>query len=213
MGINVTRADDILYVQLDRVDALNAIDAPMRDALYEAFCNVQHDPSIAAIILYGAGKGFCAGADLAEFGEANTVLQKRRIRLQHDVWEVIRTCNKLTIAAMHGFAVGSGIELAMLCDMRIAAENTVFSLPEASIGMMPAAGGTQSLPRVTTLARAIDIALTGRRFSANEAWQYGIVERIVPQDELLDAATAYAKTIIQKPYWRTVQHDIRTSAD
>lgn len=213
MCIELERHGAILIVTLHRPAQLNAIDASLRDALYETFCNVHDDESLQVVILRGSGKGFCAGADLTEFGEANTVLQKRRIRLQHDVWEVIRTCNKFTIAMLHGFAIGSGLELAMLCDVRIASDEAVFALPEAAIGMMPAAGGTQSLPRLTNLAHAMDLALTGRRFYAEQAWQYGIVQQIVPRDELLRTVMQYAEHVLTQSQWRTLQREIRASTD
>ena len=211
--IQVAREGAIFHMMLDRPQQLNAIDAPMRDALYEMFCNVRADASIEAVILHGNGKGFCAGADLTEFGEAHTVLQKRRIRLQHDVWELIRTCDKLTVAMLHGFAIGSGLELAMLCDVRIASEETMFALPEAAIGMMPAAGGTQSLPRLTNLAHTMEIAITGKRFNAQEAWQYGIVQQVVQRQALQETTVQYVEKVLAQPHWRTLQRQIRASTD
>lgn len=199
MVIQLTRNKGILHIQMHRPAALNAIDAAMRDALYEAFLTVRDDATINAVLLSGAGKGFCAGADLTEFGTANSVLQKRQIRLQHDIWELIRSCPKLVIVAIHGFAIGSGLELAMLADIRFATSSAKFALPEAAIGMMPAAGGTQSLSRLTTLSVALQLALTGRRFTAQQAWQYGIVQQIVSEEALLDEAWAYLEKIDGQP--------------
>lgn len=199
MVIQLTRNKGILHIQMHRPAALNAIDAAMRDALYEAFLTVRDDATINAVLLSGAGKGFCAGADLTEFGTANSVLQKRQIRLQHDIWELIRSCPKLVIVAIHGFAIGSGLELAMLADIRFATSSAKFALPEAAIGMMPAAGGTQSLSRLTTLSVALQLALTGRRFTAQQAWQYGIVQQIVSEEALLDEAWAYLEKIDEQP--------------
>lgn len=199
MVIQLTRNNGILHIQLHRPAALNAIDAAMRDALYEAFLTVRDDATINAVLLSGAGKGFCAGADLTEFGTANSVLQKRQIRLQHDIWELIRSCPKLVIVAIHGFAIGSGLELAMLADIRFATSSAKFALPEAAIGMMPAAGGTQSMSRLTTLSVTLQLALTGRRFTAQQAWQYGIVQQIVSEEALLDEAWAYLEKIDEQP--------------
>lgn len=210
MVIQLQRDEHILHIQLNRPAQLNAIDATLRDALYDVFCSVAADDSVHAIVISGVGKGFCAGADLTEFGTAHTVLEKRRIRLQHDIWEVIRTCDKLTVAMLHGFAIGSGLELAMLCDIRIAAEGTTFSLPEAAIGMMPAAGGTQSLPRLTSLAHTMHIALTGERFSADEAWRYGIVQQVVPHEQLTVYTMDYVKRAVAQPQWHKIRNDVRS---
>lgn len=210
MVIELARHAHILHIVLNRPDQLNAIDATLRDALYDVFCSIAADDSLQAVVISGAGKGFCAGADLTEFGTAHTVLEKRNIRLQHDIWEVIRTCDKLTVAMLHGFAIGSGLELAMLCDIRIAAERTTFSLPEAAIGMMPAAGGTQSLPRLTNLAQTMHIALTGDRFSAYDAWRYGIVQQVVDEEMLHTYTTQYVEQVIAQPHWKVIRNELRS---
>lgn len=197
MSLQLTRDGAVLHIQLDRPASRNAIDAPMRDALYEAFLYVQDDATIHAVVLSGNGKGFCAGADLQEFSDELSVLKKRRIRQQHDVWELIRSCPKLTIVAMHGFAVGSGIELAMLCDIRFATATTIFALPEVSIGMMPAAGGTQSLPRATSLAKALHLALTAERFDAQQAYRWGIIQEVC--ENVVEEAMSYAHRATAHP--------------
>src|SRR5699024_8384519 len=110
-------------------------------------------------VFSGRGRGFCSGADLTEFGTDPSILQKRRIRLQHDVWEKMTRLNKPTAVAIHGFAVGSGLEISMLCDFRFSTKDAILSLPESQIGMVPAAGGTQSLPRLMKQGQALQFVL------------------------------------------------------
>lgn len=189
------RDEQIAIITLNHPEKLNVVSVKLRDELYETILAVQADPTIHGVIIRGNGKGFSAGADLSEFGTVPTVIEKRRIRIQHDIWEEFRKCPKPIAAVLHGFAVGSGIELAMLCDFRFAASTTKISLPECSLGMIPAAGGTQSLPRLMKHGWAIDFALKGYYLSAVEAKNKQIITEIFNEDELMDKTIFFMKSI------------------
>ena len=137
-------------------------------------------------VFKGAGdKAFCAGADLKEFLTAPSVVKARTIRAVRDLWRLFLSMPQPLIAALHGYVLGSGIEIALFCDLRIASEDVIFGLPEVGLGILPGAGGTQTLPRILGMAGALDMLLTGRRLNGQEALQMGLVNRIVPRNELL----------------------------
>ena len=196
--IRFEKVEQIAIVTFNRPDKLNAFNAEMRDTLYEIIGIIRDDPTIHAVVLCGEGKGFCAGADLTEFGTHPTVIQKRRIRLQRDLWEEIRRLPKPIVAALHGFAVGSGLEMAMLCDFRFAAPGTQLALPEAKLGMLPAAGGTQSLPRLLQQGVALDFALSGYHITAEEGYKKKLISKIVKKEELVDTAIQYMQKLVAK---------------
>ncbi|MFF5994593.1 enoyl-CoA hydratase/isomerase family protein [Lysinibacillus sp. KU-BSD001] len=193
------REENIAIITLNDPEKLNAVSVAMRDALYEHIVAVQLDPTIHGIILRGNGKGFCAGADLKEFGTVPSVIEKRKIRIQHDIWEEFRRCPKPIAAILHGFAVGSGIEMAMICDFRFAAPKTKISLPECALGMLPAAGGTQSLPRLMRHGWAIDFAMKGYYLSAEEAKVRQIVTDIFEEEHLFDEVLRFMKRVTTYP--------------
>lgn len=187
--------ENIAILTLNRPEQLNAVNAAMRDQLYEYILAIREDPTVDGVVICGTGRGFCSGADLSEFGTEPHVIQKRRIRLQVDLWEEIRKLPKPIAAAMHGFAIGSGLEMAMLCDFRFAAPGTKLSLPESQIGMIPAAGGTQSLPRLALQGTAINFALGGQRILAEEGYKMNIISKIVEGEEVSKAAVNFMKRI------------------
>ncbi|SRR5579884_3120437 len=191
-SISYEKRDAVAWVTLNRPAVLNAYSVRMRDELYEALAAVRDDPDVRALVLRGAGRAFCAGADLSEFGTAPSPTIGRRIRFARDVWALLGELAVPSVAALHGFAFGSGLELALLCDLRLAAEGTLLGLPEAGLGLIPAAGGTQTLPRATRLGAALDLVLTGRRVDAAEALRLGIVSRVVPPEQLAAEAEALA---------------------
>lgn len=191
------KKDDIAYVTLNRPESLNTYNMQMRDDLFEVFTAVRDDPDVQVMIVSGAGRMYSAGADLSEFGTAPSPVVARDVRWARDVWGTLRSLSKIAIAAMHGFALGSGLELALLCDIRIAAENTQFGLPEALLGFIPAAGGTQSLSRVVKQGSAMRMVLQGLRIDAMEAHRIGLVNRVVPADQLLAEAEAIASKILE----------------
>ncbi len=187
---------EIGWVTLHRPERLNLYNVQMRDDLFEVLTAVRDDLEVRALIIHGAGSGFCAGADLSEFGTAPSPVIAREVRWARDVWGVLREMEKLTIAAMHGFALGSGLELALLCDLRLAAEGTRFGFPEAGLGLMPAAGGTQSLPRAVGRGAALAMVLTGDRIEAEEAYRLGLIHGTVPRESLLPEAEAMARRVL-----------------
>ncbi len=189
----------VAHVSLNRPDFLNAYNIRMRDDFSEALTAVQCDDEVKALIISGQGRAFCAGADLTEFGTAPSQASARRVRWQRDVWGQLDRLTVPTIAAVHGYCIGSGVEIMLLCDIRIAAEDTVFAMPEAHLGMVPAAGGSQTLPRSSGASRALDMLLTGRKIGAAEALEMGLITRIVPNDAVQRAAGELAVELAERP--------------
>ena len=170
----------------------------MRDDLYETLGLIAQDPTVRVVVFRGAGdRAFCAGADLTEFGTAPSQAIARQVRFERDVWTRLLTLPKPTIAAIHGFCLGSGLEIALGCDLRIATPDARFGLPETNLGMIPAAGGTQTMPRIVGLSRALDLLLTGRTILADEALRIGLVNRVTPQDQLFAVAETLASELAQ----------------
>jgi len=184
------------YITLNRPGALNAYNIKMRDELYEILGVVRDDPDIEVVILKGAGeKAFCAGADLTEFLTAPSPVIARRARFERDVWGRFLSVEKPVIAAMHGYVLGSGIEMSLCCDIRICSDDARFGLPEPGLGIIPAAGGSQTLPRVTGVAAALDILMSGRWIDAGEAKRVKLVNGVVRREDLLKEAENAAEKI------------------
>ena len=188
-----TQPETVLYskegpvanIVLNRPGVLNAYNMQMRDELYQALEAARDDPDVRAVRLSGAGdRGFCAGADLTEFGTAPSQVVARQVRWERDIWGLFLAIRKPLVGALHGYVIGSGVEIACLCDVRIASEDVVFSMPEVALGMVPAAGGTQTISRVIGLGRALDMLLSGRRITAQEALRVGLVHDVVDVDRL-----------------------------
>ena len=181
-------------ITLNRPQVINAYNIQMRDDLYEVLGAAQDDPDVRAILLAGAGdKGFCAGADLTEFGTAPSQVIARQTRWERDVWGLFLGMRKPMVAALHGYVIGSGVEMALLCDILIASEDAVFGMPEVALGMIPAAGGTQTLPRAAGPGDALSLLLTNGRIDCREALRMGIVQRVVLREALLAEAGALAE--------------------
>jgi len=188
--------DAIARVTLNRPQALNAFSVQMRDDLYEILGAIKADDEIRVVVFNGAGeKAFCVGADLKEFLTAPSAVKARRIRAVRDLWRLFLSMPQPLIAALHGYVLGSGIEIALFCDLRIASHDVIFGLPEVALGILPGAGGTQTLPRVMGLSRALDMLLTGRRLSGEEAFQMGLVNQLVTRDNLIRTSNECARTI------------------
>ena len=185
----------IAIVTLDRPAKLNAYNVAMRDDLYEALGAADEDPDVRALVLRGRGRAFSTGGDVSEFGTAPSPLVARFVRWQRDVWGRLLDLRAATIAAVHGYAVGGGMEMALCCDFCLAADDARFALPETGLGMIPGVGGTQTLPRRAGVARALDLVLTGRGLDAEEARAAGIVLRVVPRARLDTAALALARRL------------------
>ena len=197
--INYEKHGPVAHISLNRPDYLNAYNIQMRDDFSEALTAVRCDDEVRALIISGQGRAFCAGADLNEFGTAPSQAVARRVRWQRDVWGQLNKVAVPTVAAVHGYCIGSGIEIMLLCDIRIAAEDTVFAMPEAHLGMIPAAGGSQTLPRNSGESAALDMLLTGRRVGAEEALGLGLITRIVPTSELQNRAWNLAVAMSEFP--------------
>jgi len=190
------KQDGVAYITLNRPQALNAYNIRMRDELYEVLGAIRDDTEVAVVILKGAGeKAFCAGADLTEFLTAPAPAIARRARFERDVWGLFLSIDKPFIAAMHGYVLGSGIEMALCCDIRLAAEDAQFGLPEPGLGIIPAAGGSQTLPRTIGRAAALEILFSGRWLTAGEAYKLKLVNRVVSRAELLPEAEKIADKI------------------
>jgi enoyl-CoA hydratase len=190
------KKDSIAYVTLNRPQAFNAYNIQMRNDLYEVLGAIKDDSEVRVAIFSGAGeKAFCAGADLSEFLTAPSPIVARQVRFERDVWGLFLTIPQPLIAAVHGYALGSGIEIALCCDIRIASEDARFGLPEVGLGIIPAAGGTQTLPRIVGRANALEMLLTNRWLGAEEAHHFGLVNRVVPRGKLLETAEEMARKI------------------
>jgi enoyl-CoA hydratase len=193
--ITVERRGRVAILSLNRPAAMNAISMQMRAELRDALEALRRDAEVGAAILTGTGdKSFSAGMDLREFAKANAdvpIAEMKRYRWEHG--EGIAAFDKPIIAAVNGLAIGGGVELALLCDLTLAAETASFAFGEVKRGLMPGNGGTQRLSRRLGTARALDMILTGRTVSAREALDIGLVEYVVPGSELLERALALAE--------------------
>jgi len=187
---------NIAYVTLNRPQALNVYNLRMRDELYQVLGAIKDDAEARVAVFRGAGeKAFCAGADLSEFLTAPSPLIARQVRWERDIWGLFLSLPQPLIAALHGFVLGSGVEIALCCDIRLASEDVQFGLPEPQLGIIPAAGGSQTLPRVIGGAKALEILLSGRWLKADEAKKLKLVNRVVPRKELFNQAERLAKEI------------------
>jgi enoyl-CoA hydratase/carnithine racemase len=185
----------IAVVTLNRPERLNAYDRAMRDGLYGALHAVRDDPQVRAVILRGNGRAFCTGGDMVEFGTAPSPTRAREVRWLRDVWGTLWDLPAITIAAVHGYAVGGGFEMALLCDQCVASTDARFALPETGLGMIPGVGGTQTLVRLLGAARALDLVLTGRWLDAHAARRLGLVTRVVAPARLFATALAIARQV------------------
>ena len=190
------KVDSTAYVTLNRPQALNVYNIRMRDDLYEVLSGIRDDDEVRVAIFKGAGdKAFCAGADLSEFLTAPSPVVARQVRFDRDVWGLFLSIPQPLIAAVHGYVLGSGIEIALCCDIRIASEDARFGLPEVGLGIIPAAGGTQTLPRTVGRGKALEMLLTSRWIDAKEAYRIQLVNRVVPREKLLESAKEMAEKI------------------
>jgi enoyl-CoA hydratase len=188
--------DGVAWVTLNRPAALNTYNIQMRNDLYEVLKAIRDDTDVRVTVFKGAGeKAFCAGADLTEFLSAPSPIVARQVRFKRDVWGLFLKISKPFIAALHGYVFGSGFEIALCCDIRFASEDVCFSLPEVGLGIIPAAGGTQTLPRIVGTARALEVLLTGRRIKSQEALDMGLINRLVPKKRLIEEVEKTARTI------------------
>jgi enoyl-CoA hydratase len=189
-----TEAEKVGIITLNRPKQLNALNSELMVEMGTALKLLDADPHIGCIILTGNEKAFAAGADIGAMATYSYADVYKNDYITRD-WETLRSIRKPIIAAVSGFALGGGCEVAMMCDIIIAADNARFGQPEIKLGIIPGAGGTQRLPRAIGKAKAMDLALTGRMMDAQEAERAGLVSRVVPLDKLMDEALGVALTI------------------
>ena len=190
--------DGVALITIERPEVLNALSFDLLDELAAELERLDADPACRAIVLTGSGeRAFAAGADVRELARQTPVTLLVDDRFA--VWERIAATRKPVIAAVRGFALGGGCELAMSCDLIVAGEDAQFGQPEINLGVMPGAGGTQRLTRAIGRARSMDLILTGRTITAREAESMGLVSRVVPAAETLDAALELARAIAAQP--------------
>jgi enoyl-CoA hydratase len=187
--INISWDGDLAIVTVDRQEKLNALNAEVFAELAEAFESLRHDDQVRGVIITGAGeKAFVAGADIGELAKMDAISGVEVSRTGQEVFRTIERFHKPVLAAVGGYALGGGCELALACHMRMASENARFGLPEVSLGIIPGYGGTVRLARLVGLGRAVEIALTGEMVDAQAALAMGLVTSVVPRAELLDRA-------------------------
>lgn len=192
-NIIVETHGNVGLVTLNRPQALNALNEALITELNQALGSFETDPAIGCMVITGSEKAFAAGADVKEM--ANKTYVDAYLGRFLDGWTKLSETRKPVIAAVSGFCLGGGLELAMMCDIIIASETARFALPEITLGIMPGAGGTQRLPRLIGKAKAMEIILTGRMIDAAEAERAGLVSRVVAADKLLEEALAAAAKI------------------
>jgi enoyl-CoA hydratase len=189
-------ADRVATLTVNRPDKLNALNDATIAELGHAIDEIRVDDSIGGVIVTGAGRAFVAGADISELSSQTPVLAKARARAGQDVFRRIETCPKPVIAAVNGFALGGGCELAMACHIRIASDVAKFGQPESKLGILPGYGGSQRLPRLVGKGRAMQLLMTGETIDAAEAYRIGLVNKVAPAAELMNAAKEMMKTIL-----------------
>jgi enoyl-CoA hydratase len=194
--ISLAVVDRIATITVNRPDKLNALNDRVITELGDAIDAARQNADVGGVILTGAGRAFVAGADISELKHHGAISAKALAQRGQDVFRRYETSPKPTIAAVNGFALGGGCELAMACHIRIASEAAKFGQPEVKLGLIPGYGGTQRLPRLIGKGRALQLLLTGETIDANEAYRIGLVNRVVPANELIAAATTMLQTIL-----------------
>jgi enoyl-CoA hydratase len=189
-------ADRIATITVNRPDKLNALNDALMAELGIAIDEARRRSDVGAVLLTGAGRAFVAGADIGELVDQTAVEGKARAERGQQVFRKFETSPKPTLAAVNGFALGGGCELAMACHLRLASETAKFGQPEVKLGIVPGYGGTQRLPRLVGKGRALQLLLTGETIDAAEAWRIGLVNRVLPAAELLPAARALLTTML-----------------
>ena len=212
--LNVEIDRGVALVTLDRPDSMNALNVELREAIIAAARSLDTNDDVNAVVFTGAGdKAFCAGADLKERGDKSVQeLYDHRRHGRPKFVSAVANMVKPTIAAINGYALGGGAELALQCDILIASDRAKLGFPEVTIGFLPGGGACQRLPRLVGLQKAKELILTGRRIDAHEAEQLGLVARVVPHEKLLDEALTLARTIAANPRMSVVQAKIALNA-
>jgi enoyl-CoA hydratase/carnithine racemase len=195
-AVLVERKGAVAWITLNRPASLNAINENMREQLPRAIRAADEDAEVRVIVVNGAGpRAFCAGADIKGFGEVESPSHYRQSRIYAHWIDAFEDVRKPVIAAIHGYCLGGGLEIALACDIRIAADDASFALPEVSRGTMPGAGGTQRLARVIGLGRALDMLLSAEAVNASEAHRIGLVSRLTPRSDLFAETQKLAELV------------------
>jgi len=226
--VKVERDGKIATVTIDRPEKLNAIDNRVLDELERAFDELERDGGIRVVILTGAGeKAFVAGGDIEHMRNLSLLEGERFVYRGHAVLSRIENSAMVVIAAVNGYALGGGTEIALACDIRIASENAQFGLPEVTIGLFPGWGGTQRLARLVGVGLAKELVFTGERISAQRALEIGLVNRVVRKEELMDTcrqmaekiianspiAVCQAKKALNRGTWMTLEEGLKFEAE
>lgn len=186
----------VAWITLNRPHVLNAINLEIRDALWTYLHAAQDDPDVRVLGFRGMGaRAFSTGADITEFGTAPSIFEARNARRNRDVWALLESLSLITIAALHGYCFGAGIELALFCDIRVAASDTQIALPEVTLGYIPSAGGTQMAPRIAPAGVAAALAISGDPIDAAQALEWGIVSEVVEPHDLDQRVETLAREI------------------
>lgn len=198
--VSIDRADAVALVTVTRPKVLNALNAATIDELHEAFDGLRDDAAVRVVLLTGAGnRAFIAGADISELSRMSPTSAREVARRGQGLCDLIEGAGKPVVAAINGFALGGGCEIAMACSVRLAADTATIGQPEINLGLIPGFGGTQRLPRLVGPGRALELLLTGAPIRADEAWRLGLVNQVVPAGQLLDEARVLATTLATKP--------------
>jgi len=198
-NIVTTLKDGIFTLTINRPTKLNALNIKTMDEIEEIMDYIYDSPEIKGVIITGSGtKAFVAGADISEFAEMNPISARKFSERGQEVFASIDNCHKPIIAAVNGFALGGGCELAMACHFRIASENAKMGLPEVSLGIIPGYGGTQRLPTLVGKGKAFEMTMTGDMIDANEAYRVGLVNHVVSQEDLIPKAEKILKKIMTR---------------
>jgi len=195
--IETEQIDSIGLIKLNRPKVLNAINRPMVTEIVQVLEQFDHDDQIKVIVIAGNGRAFAAGADIDEMANDDSISME--LLNQFAEWDRINTIKKPIIGAVQGFALGGGFELALACDVLFAAEDAKFGFPEVNIGVMPGAGGTQRLTKLMGKTKALEWLWTGEMMDAKEAFHYGIINRMIAPELLLEETLAFAKKIAKQP--------------
>ena len=193
--ILLERDDRIVTLTFDRPEVLNAYDRSMRDAIFAALEWLHGEREVSVLLVRGNGRAFSTGGDLSEFGTAPSPVRAREVRRQRDVWRLWSTLPCVSIAAVHGPAVGGGLEMALLCDLVVCAHDARLALPETALGLVPGVGGTQTLPRAVGEGRAAAMLLAGDEIDGRTAARIGLAQHSVPPSRLRATADALARRV------------------
>ena len=195
-AVLLEKRSELAWITLNRPQKLNSINDEVREQLPQALMDAEADEAVRAIVLQGAGeRAFCAGADVAAFGKPESLVAVRQSRAHRHWIGAFDRVRKPVIGAVHGYCLGGGLEIALACDIRIAADDARFGFPEVSRGTIPGSGGTQRIARVIGLGRALHLALTAEQIDAQEALRIGLVSAVVPRADLTQRAQALAEKI------------------